>query len=172
MKKYLILIVIIIFYGCPDGDDDQITLPPTIEVSCCGTNPYQDTNVDNLDQSQGEIKTLPYITPNNDGINDSWSIDNLNYYPNNTITIYNSNNEIIFQTNEFGSTENPFFPLQENVINGILPVEGVYKYKLVIENEETFLKYGYFCVIVDYSNLSTTDTTGCSSAYPDPILRN
>ncbi|MBN4071501.1 gliding motility-associated C-terminal domain-containing protein, partial [Crocinitomix catalasitica] len=44
------------------------------------------------------------ITPNNDGVNDLWELDQLNQsYPNNTVRIYNRWGNIIFESNGYST---------------------------------------------------------------------
>ncbi len=41
------------------------------------------------------VSTLPYFTPNNDGINDFWSVKGLQYYPKATTVIFDRNGQLI-----------------------------------------------------------------------------
>ena len=72
---------------------------------------------------------------------------NINLYNNHTVTIYNSNNEVIFENTNYGEFPN-YFPSEQQ--NGNLPYsDGTYKYKIVVENEQTFLKSGTFCLFTN-----------------------
>lgn len=48
------------------------------------------------------------ITPNADGFNDTWIVENIESYPNNTITVFNRNGQKVFETdaymNDWGGT--------------------------------------------------------------------
>jgi gliding motility-associated-like protein len=41
------------------------------------------------------------ITPNGDGVNDTWVIDFLDFYPSNTVEIYNRWGELVFQATKY-----------------------------------------------------------------------
>jgi gliding motility-associated-like protein len=41
------------------------------------------------------VSTPPYFTPNNDGINDFWSVKGLQYYPKATTVIFDRNGQLI-----------------------------------------------------------------------------
>ena len=96
MKSVLLLVFVMFLYSCPT-DDEQ----PNLDYSCCRQNPFELTNVDNLDQSQGEITIEPYFTPNNDGINDFWVVRNLYLYSNGTLEIFNANDQLVFSSTDF-----------------------------------------------------------------------
>lgn len=46
------------------------------------------------------------ITPNGDGINDVWIIDNMEYYPNNELEIFNRNGSSIFKSTNYNNNWN------------------------------------------------------------------
>jgi gliding motility-associated-like protein len=46
------------------------------------------------------------LTPNGDGFNDTWKVRNIEFYRDNTVTIYNSNSVIVFQRNEYAGDWN------------------------------------------------------------------
>jgi len=157
--KKIFFLAILSLFSCQNNDDNND--PQSFDYTCCDENPFEATNVDNLDQSLGEIIANSYTTPNQDGYHENLGFMNLDYYPNNNITIYNSNEEVIFQTSNYQTDDAPLFPLENNI-----PRDGVYKYKLVVENEETFLEFGYFCVITD----AETSTALCEMTDFDPII--
>jgi len=50
------------------------------------------------------ILTIPNtITPNGDGINDVWIIDNIEFYPNNEVEIFNRNGSSIFKSTNYNN---------------------------------------------------------------------
>lgn len=157
MKKILLLIFVFFIYSCPK---DELTEEQTNEFSCCGVNPFESTNIDNLDQSAGEIMIGPYFTPNNDGVHDFWSMRNIHLYSNVSLDIFDANDKSIYSSTDFNQTIG---------WSGDNREEGVYRYKLIIENEQTYLQQGYFCLILS-SNTELT-TAECDPNWgPDPII--
>ncbi|MCK8480113.1 gliding motility-associated C-terminal domain-containing protein [Psychroserpens algicola] len=138
--------VSIMILSC-NKDDDKTQEIQDIYEGCCSIEPVFGANIDNLDQSAGDIEVYTIVTQNGDGFNDMFAIKNINLYPNHTVTIYNSDNEQIYESTNYAEDLNRFpgYPQDEN--NGAVSIpNGTYKYKIVIENEETFRKSGSFCV--------------------------
>ena len=69
------------------------------------------------------------FTPNGDGLNDFWIIDNIEKFPNNKVYIFNRWGNKIFQTTEYNNTNNVW----DGKLNGQLVPSGTYFY--VIESE-------------------------------------
>ncbi len=63
------------------------------------------------------------ITANGDGYNDVWNIQNIEYYPNNKVTIYNRNGMVVFSQENYNNSWNGTFN------NNQLP-DGTYYYVL------------------------------------------
>ncbi len=171
MKKILFLLILLSLYGCPNDEIITHEEPQEEAYSCCGENPFVSTNINILNEFLGQINVLTIVTPNNDAFNDHLIVDNLIHYPNNKLTIFDKNETVIFQTDSYGSTGiEDVFPRISDYTNNTLPMDGVYKYKLVIENEATFLEYGFICVITQDSD-SLMSTVECNpNINPDPIL--
>ncbi|WP_209402297.1 gliding motility-associated C-terminal domain-containing protein [Pseudozobellia sp. WGM2] len=55
-----------------------------------------------------EYETKYGISPNGDGTNDYWHIENIEYYPNNTVTIYNRWGDMVFQVENYNNVSNVF----------------------------------------------------------------
>lgn len=160
---YFILLFPLLSATCEDNNE------PTSELNtflCCGDNPFVNENIDNLDQSLGEIKIHPLITPNNDGVNDLFMADNIGLYNYNSVTIFDLDNNIIFQTENYHINSNDFYDISLNMES------GTYKYKVVVENEETFLEYGYVCLLRNREDSNGFSfLTECSGKIdPDPII--
>lgn len=82
------------------------------------------------------------ITPNGDGVNDTWQIKNIDQYPNNTVKVFDKHGHVIYNkqgyTNDWDGTYN----------NGSLP-QGTYYY-LVDFGENLGLTFkGYFTIVRD-----------------------
>ena len=162
LKLNTCLTCIFCFYLISCSSDGSINARNSFK--CCTEE--IDGNVNNLPlQKSGELVDIyvsNVLTPNGDGINDFWIIQNLYLYPNNTVEIYNSFDQLIFSTEGYDSAGNAF-PTEEIA-------QGSYRYKTVIESEEVFLRQGYLCVITEYPN-NFKSNNGCQSLYLDPFLQ-
>ncbi|WP_353778086.1 gliding motility-associated C-terminal domain-containing protein [Winogradskyella sp. 3972H.M.0a.05] len=167
-KSILSLLVFTMILSCNNNDDNQNE--QNEYFGCCSTDPVFGANVDNLDQSAGEIEVFTIVTPNNDAVNDGFGIRNIELYPNHTVTIYNSDNEQIFESTNYAFPNN--FPdhTQNNSNGNASFPNGTYRYKIVIENEETFRLSGSFCMFTFPD--PEPDFTGCNLGGFDPVISN
>ncbi len=140
--------------------------PDSSVFLCNSKNPLSSLNVDNLDIDPILTMFPSVITPNGDGINDVFIIPYLNLHSNYTITILDLNNKVVFE-----SKNNESLFDGKDQISGKDLKYGSYQYKLVIENEQTFLQYGYLSIIRNKSEAHGFDFTNCFSVHTqDPIL--
>ena len=143
-----ILLLTFTFTSC--GDDDETSEVVDVFSGCCSGLTAFGEDVDNLDQSQGEIIADNIFTPNGDGNNDYFPIENIELYNNHEVTIYSIDDEVIFQSTDYGSDFNNLFPVQTQDQFGVDGLaDGTYKYKIVVENEQTFKKSGLFCLFTN-----------------------
>ena len=164
---HLILLTSILIVSCNDNNE---TAPEPEETTflCCGVNPFAAQNVDNLDQSAGEVTVFPYTTSNGDGVHDYFGAINLELYPNNTVTIFDLNDNVVYTaTDYYGQDFSALFPNNNEVADGTIPI-GTYKYKLVIENEQTYVDVGYFCLFANNTSF-VTGLIECGGDF-DPIV--
>lgn len=63
----------------------------------------------------GDVVIYNGVTPDNDGMNDYFIIDNINYFPNNNVTIYNRWGRKVFATHNYNSNGNVFKGYAEGV---------------------------------------------------------
>lgn len=172
--KYRILLILLIFttiiIGCKDDD-------PETQVEtflCCGDNPFASLNINNLNQTQGKIIIPDVFTPNSDGLNDTFIIPSLTSYSNHSVTIYDLNDNVIYESYENNGFIVWFNGKKQNI--GEELEFGSYKYKVVIENEQTYLKYGYLCLVRKSSEANGFDFLNCVSPQTaigiDPVLNN
>ncbi|NRR90416.1 gliding motility-associated C-terminal domain-containing protein [Winogradskyella undariae] len=159
-----ILLLALILTSCEEDNEK----PQDVDVflGCCSEDPVYGDNVDNLDQSiNGEISVSDILTPNGDGMNDLFGITNIENYSNHSITIYNSEDELVFESNNYVSgfnSEGDFFPNGEQTQSGITTyTDGTYKYKLVIEDEQTFYKSGTFCLFTNNPPVEQQNFSEC-----------
>ena len=131
--------------SCNDDDDNNQEQEELF--NCCGNTSLDSSDVNNLDESAGVIQAFEVITVNGDGLNDFFNPLNLELYPNNEVTIYNANDEVIFSEMGYGLND-VVFPLEPN--STMFP-EGTYRYKIVVENEQTYVNNGFFCLLKPFS---------------------
>ncbi len=104
-----------------DSDDDGIG-------DKCDSDPF------NL-----EIKISEFVSPNGDGINDIFEIQNIENHPNNELLIYTRSGVVIFSTRNYrnnwsGTTD-----------NGLVP-EGSYYFTLDLEGDGTLDRQGWIYI--------------------------
>lgn len=166
-----ILCFMLLITACNNSDDSN-NEEQDVFSGCCSEEPVFGSNVDNLDQSSGAIVVYNLFTPNGDAINDSFAVENIELYQNHTVTIYNLDDEVIFESTNYGNGVNNIFPIGAQGENGVEGIpDGTYKYKVVVENEQTFLKSGTLCLFGDFSALETQNFSKCNpfSSF-DPTL--
>lgn len=73
------------------------------------------------------------ITPNGDGFNDTWYIQNIELFPDNRIEIFNRNGQVIFTQDAYDNTWGGTF-------NGTVVPDGTYYYVVSFESSESVLK--------------------------------
>jgi gliding motility-associated-like protein len=74
----------------------QFTVEVTDQNGCVGTDTV-------LVEVLPEVQVTSGFTPNNDGINDTWIIDNMELFPNNVVNIFNRWGEAVYQANGYNS---------------------------------------------------------------------
>ena len=167
-KNSLYLLVFFLFIAActtnNNTDSNPDPNPSSQSFLCCGANPFLSQNVDNLNQSAGAINVLPVFTPNGDGFYDYFVVENLHLYGYNSITLFGLNDQVVFSTENYGS--------QNNLLGGVnINLEsGTYKYKLVVENENTFTEFGYVCLVNSSNDLNGFSFSSQCSVTGDPIL--
>jgi gliding motility-associated-like protein len=78
------------------------------------------------------------FTPNGDGINDFFIIDNIDKYPNNNIYVYNRWGNKVFFTSRYDNRTNNW----DGKVNGKPVTSGTYFYLIVNDNDK-LLKKGW-----------------------------
>jgi gliding motility-associated-like protein len=149
--------------GCTNDDDSKE--PESKEYLCCGINPFLADNLNNLDPSAETLQIPPVFTPNQDAINDKWVIENITSFNYNIVTVYNLNDELVLSIENYDN---------ENQVFGGSPTSlesGTYKYKIVLENDQTFVEYGYVCLVkTPQEGWDFYNATNCSISTIDPVL--
>lgn len=88
------------------------------------------------------LKTPKTFTPNGDGINDYWTVEGLEFYPNNTLVIYNRNGNIVFEAEDYQNNWDGTSTSSMNVGSDELPT-GTYYFVLDTKNEAVGVVKGY-----------------------------
>ncbi|CAH8283918.1 gliding motility-associated-like protein [Mariniflexile fucanivorans] len=89
------------------------------------------------------------FSPNGDGINEYWHIDNIQYYPKNTVIIYNRWGDMVFKIADYNNNDNVFRGEANQMTKlgaGTLP-SGTYFFDIQIEGETILKKTKGFVVI-------------------------
>ncbi|WP_289037170.1 gliding motility-associated C-terminal domain-containing protein [uncultured Zobellia sp.] len=89
------------------------------------------------------------FSPDGDGINEYWYIDNIEYYPENLVMIYNRWGDAVFQINNYDNNSNVFrgeANLKTKMGAGKLPA-GTYFFHIQIEGETILKKTTGYVVI-------------------------
>lgn len=73
------------------------------------------------------------ITPNGDGINDNWYIENIKYYPENEVTVYNIYGNSVYNKKGYNND-------WQGTVNGAPLTDGTYFYVIKPDNSSSVLK--------------------------------
>ncbi|MFD0962723.1 T9SS type B sorting domain-containing protein [Pseudofulvibacter geojedonensis] len=150
------LLALSILLSCSSSDNDET--PEEDTFLCCGENPFQ--NINNLNEGNEVITVYEAFTPNGDGLNDFFGIRNIELYNNTTVSIYDLNDNLVFEIQNYASTPFHYFSGYHHITNEELPF-GSYKYKIVVENEQTYLNQGYLCIIRHFSDANGHSFNSC-----------
>lgn len=79
------------------------------------------------------------LTPDGDGVNDTWIVENIESYPNSELMIFDKAGRILFRQREYNNTWN-------GSVNGSVLTDGVYYY-IIRRNQGNEVKKGYINLI-------------------------
>ncbi|WP_053990589.1 gliding motility-associated C-terminal domain-containing protein [Mangrovimonas sp. TPBH4] len=148
--------------GCTNNDNNQTEEELYL---CCKENALAANDVNNLDQNAGTITPFPYMTPDGDGYNDFFIIENIEEYPNNTVTIYDMQDNLVFSAENYNNSfDTSFWGVNENLPN------GSYRYKIIVEDEATYIANGYLCLIIDFDQEPKFISSECAEVKFDPMI--
>ena len=120
-----------------DTDDDNDGVNDDQDNCPLGYNPFQeDRDGDGLGDvcDTEEINISEAVTPNGDGINDTWMIYNIENYPNNQVFIYNRYGEEVYRKKGYLNT---WEGRQQGNTGKALPDNTAYFYKLDLDGNGT-----------------------------------
>ena len=89
------------------------------------------------------------FSPNGDGINDFWQIDDITNYPNNQVLIYSRWGDLVFETENYDNTTNVFTGIankSRNLGASQLP-EGTYFFEIRVNQPHHFKKLKGYLVL-------------------------
>lgn len=89
-----------------------------------------------------ELKISQAITPNGDGINDTWFIDNIEDNPNTTIRVFNRWGAEVFFSNNYKNDWDGHFKNSKND----LPASGAYYYQIDLDSDRTIDNQGWLYI--------------------------
>jgi gliding motility-associated-like protein len=69
------------------------------------------------------VKIASLMSPNGDGVNDTWIINNIDAYPNNEVKVFDGNGRIVFQKKGYTNGSG-----WDGTLNGSVLAEGYYFY--------------------------------------------
>ncbi|MDR7371775.1 HYR domain-containing protein [Flavobacterium aquidurense] len=126
-----------------DTDDDNDGIPDTEDNSPLIPNPDQkDRDNDGNGDVTDTIKVLPSeaITPNGDGINDTWVIHNIEKYPGTIVHVYNRLGQEVFNAKNYQNDWNG------NKNEGRLLETGSYYYQIDLGGDDTIDLRGWLYI--------------------------
>lgn len=88
-----------------------------------------------------KIDAINLLTPNGDGVNDKWIINDLSRYPNNDLTIYDRSGRVVYHTKNYSNN-------WDGTYNGSPLSEGTYYYILKADGYNSPAK-GFITIIRD-----------------------
>ncbi|WP_425390708.1 tandem-95 repeat protein [Ekhidna sp.] len=77
------------------------------------------------------------VSPNGDGMNDYWHIEGIDFYPDNTVTLFDRYNNLVFEINGYNNEDKVWIGNSNTGSNNTLP-EGTYFYRISAGEAGTF----------------------------------
>jgi gliding motility-associated-like protein len=86
-----------------------------------------------------KVKANNILSPNNDGYNDKWLIDNIDFYPNNEVKVFDKAGRIVYRKKGYDNS-------WDGTLNGSALVEGTYYYVIDFGTNRRVFK-GFITVV-------------------------
>jgi gliding motility-associated-like protein len=93
------------------------TVTATNASGCTETKTFTLTVLDDYEL----VKATNILSPNNDGYNDKWLIDNIDFYPNNEVKVFDKAGRIVYRKKGYDNS-------WDGTLNGSALAEGTYYY--------------------------------------------
>jgi gliding motility-associated-like protein len=111
--------------------ENQTSYIITVEVTDAGgLKDTANVTIQVLDQIEGSLPAAGYFSPNGDGINDTWSVKNVELYTDYKLTLFSVNGQIVYE--KISNYNNDW----DGTINGSELPEGIYYY-LFLNNQSS-----------------------------------
>jgi gliding motility-associated-like protein len=105
-------------------------------------NTSQGTAIVTIISKGCDLEVSQAITPNGDGINDTWQINNLDGHPNTTIRVFNRWGAEVFFSNNYKNDWDGHYKNSKND----LPASGAYYYQIDIDSDGTIENQGWLYI--------------------------
>ncbi|WP_316817174.1 Ig-like domain-containing protein, partial [Pedobacter nyackensis] len=92
-----------------------------------------------VNEDFAKVKATNILTPNNDGYNDKWFVDNIDFYPNNEVKIFDKTGRLIYNKKGYDNS-------WDGTFNGVALNEGTYYYVIDFGNRTRVLK-GFITIV-------------------------
>ncbi|MNL47088.1 hypothetical protein D3C87_1698550 [compost metagenome] len=86
-----------------------------------------------------KVKATNILSPNGDGINDKWIIDNIDFYPNNEVKIFDKAGRLVYRKKGYDNS-------WDATLNGMPLAEGTYYYVIDFGTNRRVFK-GFITVV-------------------------
>ena len=149
-------------------DPNDVTSTPVF--NCCDNNTLSGMDVNTIADPQDDVLFYDIITPNGDGFNDGFQIDNISLYPNNVLSIYNDQDVLVYETTDYGSNNNFFVGFNSSTNLALL--DGTYRYQLTFDAPDGVqnIRNGFVCVVTQFYPTGTFSGACNLSSGFDPII--
>ena len=133
-----------------DDDDDNDGVIDTEDNCPLDYNPDQsdkdgDGKGDVCEQEEAYVSQV--LTPNGDGVNDTWMIYNIEYHPNNVVVVYNRWGDEVFYKAGYQNDWNGHFNVRSKRITNIsLPESAAYYYRVDLNGDGSFEQEGWLYI--------------------------
>ncbi len=86
------------------------------------------------------IKAMNNFTPNGDGVNDKWEVENVTLFPEHTLTVFDRGGRLLLKEKNYKND-------WEGTVNGSALSNGTYYYAITFDTAEIGIKKGFITII-------------------------